>query len=154
MAANEPLVSIITATYNWSSVLRYAIRSVRNQTLTNFEMLVMGDGCTDDSGEVVASFNDPRIQWHNAPANSGNQSAPNMAGLALARGRYVAYLGHDDIWHPSHLQTLVDGLETSGADFAFTLTEAVGPPGTGIRACGVFRPAGSTSRARKFRPRR
>jgi glycosyltransferase involved in cell wall biosynthesis len=51
-----PLISVITATYNWSSVLRYAIQSVLWQTLQDFEMLIIGDRCTDDSAEVVASL--------------------------------------------------------------------------------------------------
>ena len=94
MSSPAPLVSVITATYNWSSVLRYAIQSVLRQTCQDFEMIVVGDGCTDDSAEVVASFDDPRLRWHNLPHNTGHQSAPNNAGLELARGRYVAYLGH------------------------------------------------------------
>ena len=131
--APPPVVSVIIATYNWSSVLRYAIQSVLWQTLQDFELLVIGDACTDDSAEIVASFADPRVRWHNLPQNSGNQSAPNNAGLQLARGRYVAYLGHDDLWHPSHLATLVAALNQNGADFGVTLTEVVGPPGSGIR---------------------
>jgi Glycosyl transferase family 2 len=110
-----PLITVITATYNWSSVLRYAIRSVLWQTLQDFEMLVIGDGCTDDSAEVVASFHDRRLRWHNLPENSGHQSVPNNTGLAMARGKYVAYLGHDDLWHPTHLANLVNEL-------------AIGPP--------------------------
>ena len=55
-ALTTPLVTVITATYNWSSVLRYAIQSVLWQTFADLEMLVIGDGCTDDSGEVVSSF--------------------------------------------------------------------------------------------------
>jgi glycosyltransferase involved in cell wall biosynthesis len=111
-----PLISVITATYNWSSVLRYAIQSVLWQTLQDFEMLIIGDGCTDDSAEVVASFHDPRLRWHNLPENSGHQSVPNNTGLAMARGKYVAYLGHDDLWYPTHLASLVNELEKANAD--------------------------------------
>src|SRR5258707_8831106 len=70
----QPLVSVIIATYNWSTVLRMAIHSVLWQTGQNFELLVIGDGCTDDSEDVVRSFGDARIHWHNLPVNSGNQS--------------------------------------------------------------------------------
>jgi glycosyltransferase involved in cell wall biosynthesis len=100
-STTSPLISVITATYNWSSVLRYAIQSVLWQTLQGFEMLIIGDGCTDDSAEVVASFQDPRLRWHNLPENSGHQSMPNNTRLAMARGKYVAYLGHDDLWYPT-----------------------------------------------------
>jgi glycosyltransferase involved in cell wall biosynthesis len=142
-----PLVSVITATYNWSSVLRYAIQSVLWQTLQDFEMLIIGDGCTDDSAEVVASFGDPRLRWHNLPENSGHQSVPNNAGLAMARGKYVAYLGHDDLWYPTHLASLVNELEKTNADIANSLCLWIGPPGSGLRrltgatfVTGVFKP--------------
>src|SRR5450755_4047956 len=90
-ASPAPLVSVITATYNWSSVLRYAIQSVLWQSLQDFEMLVIGDGCTDDSADVVASFHDPRLRWRNLPENTGHQSIPNNTRLAMARGKYIAY---------------------------------------------------------------
>jgi glycosyltransferase involved in cell wall biosynthesis len=128
-----PLVSVITATYNWSSVLRYAIQSVLWQTLQDFEMLIIGDGCTDDSAEVVASFQDPRLRWHNLPENSGHQSVPNNTGLAMARGKYVAYLGHDDLWYPTHLASLVNELEKANADIANSVCLIIGPPGSGVR---------------------
>src|SRR5579859_6755708 len=133
-----PNVSVITATYNWSSVLRYAIQSVLWQTFQDFEYLIIGDGCTDDSAEVVASFGDPRLRWHNLEHNSGSQSLPNNAGLQQARGAYIAYLGHDDLWYPTHLESLVRELDATGADLAFAVTEWIGAPGTGLRvATGI-----------------
>lgn len=135
-AAFSPSVSVITATYNWSSVLAYALRSVLRQTFADFEMLIIGDGCTDNSEEVVASFGDPRVRWQNLATNSGHQWAPNNAGLALARGRYIAYLGHDDLWLPSHLQTLVAAMEDTRCDLAFSCAEIIGPPGSNFRTLG------------------
>jgi glycosyltransferase involved in cell wall biosynthesis len=123
-----PLVSVILATYNWTSVLRYAIRSVLWQTFTDWELLVVGDDCTDDTAEVVASFKDPRIRWHNLPENTGSQSGPNNAGLAMAVGKYVAYMHQDDLWLPDHLAVLVDALEKGDAVLAHTLALEVGPP--------------------------
>ena len=72
---------------------------------------MVGDACADDSEQVVAAFGDPRIRWHNLPENCGNQYGPNNAGIAMARGRHIAYLGHDDIWLPDHLQRHVDTME-------------------------------------------
>src|ERR1043166_5723000 len=86
-----PRVSVIIATYNRSAVLRHAIASVRAQTFGDFELLVVGDGCTDDSAAAVAGFADPRIRWFNRAANSGHQSAPNNEGLRQARGELIAY---------------------------------------------------------------
>ena len=137
--AAEPLVSVIIATYNWSSALRLAIHSVLWQTQQDFEILVMGDGCTDDSEAVAQSFGDARIRWHNLPQNTGHQTAPNNAGLGLARGRYIAYLGHDDIWHPDHLRTLVQAISRAKADFASSLVQMIGPQGSNFReVAGIY----------------
>jgi glycosyltransferase involved in cell wall biosynthesis len=130
---DDPKVTVITATYNWSSVLRYAIQSVQWQTFQDWELWVIGDACTDDSGEVVASFNDPRLHWYNRVENSGSQSLPNNDGLARARGKYIAYLGHDDLWYPTHLEMLVQSLEQADADLAYAVTELIGPVGSGLR---------------------
>jgi len=127
-----PRVTVIIATYNWSTVLPYSIGSVLQQTLTDFELLVVGDGCTDDSESVVAGFADPRVRWINLPANSGHQSAPNNEGLRQARGEFIAYLGHDDLWLPHHLAALLEGLGTDN-DLAFSLLAFVGPEGKFLR---------------------
>jgi glycosyltransferase involved in cell wall biosynthesis len=140
--AEPPLVSVVTATYNWSEVLRWAIRSVRGQDYPRWELIVVGDCCTDDSEEVVVSFGDPRIRWHNRDANAGSQSLPNNDGIALARGELVAYLGHDDLWAPDHLARLVATQRRAGADVAFSLAEVIGPPGSGVRTISGLRPGG------------
>lgn len=134
-----PLVSVVIATYNWSSVLRHAIASALAQTYPEIEVIVVGDGCTDDTDEVVASFDDPRVRWLPLPRNSGSQSAPNNAGIEAARGEIVAYLGHDDLWLPDHLVRLVDVLE-SGRSLATAVTLALGPPGSRHRALAGHRP--------------
>jgi glycosyltransferase involved in cell wall biosynthesis len=130
---STPRVSVILPTYNWSEALRFSIRSVLRQTLRDFELLVIGDACTDDSAEVTASFGDPRVRWHNLPQNSGSQAGPNNAGLEMARGDYIAYLGHDDLWDPIHLESLVEALDRTGADLAYAVAILYGPPGSGIR---------------------
>jgi glycosyltransferase involved in cell wall biosynthesis len=126
--ARRPRVTVVIATYNWSSVLPYAIGSVLRQTLTDLELLVVGDGCTDDSAETVAHFVDPRVRWINLAANTGHQSGPNNEGLRQGRGELVAYLGHDDLWLPHHLALLVAALD-AGADVACGVTEIVRPGG-------------------------
>jgi len=130
--ADEPLVTVIIATYNWSSVLRFAIASVLEQQYRNIEVLVVGDGCTDDSADVVASFADPRVRWINLAHNSGSQSVPNNTGLSLAAGEYVAYLGHDDLWRPSHLSYLVDSMRRTNAAIVSAVCLAKGPAGSGL----------------------
>jgi glycosyltransferase involved in cell wall biosynthesis len=126
MTQGTPRVTVIIATYNWSSVLPYSIGSVLGQTFTDFELLVVGDGCSDDSRQVVGAIGDPRLRWIGLPTNSGHQSAPNNEGLRQARGELIAYLGHDDLWLPHHLQLLVARID-QGADLACGMIELVGP---------------------------
>ena len=114
----DPSVTVIIPTFNWSSVLPYSIGSVQRQTFTDFEVLVVGDGCTDDSEAVVGRMGDPRVKWINLPTNTGHQSEPNNEGLRQARGQFIAYLGHDDLWLPHHLSCLISALK-QGADLAY-----------------------------------
>jgi Glycosyl transferase family 2 len=136
-----PRISVVIATYNWGAALRPTLQSALAQTEGDFELLVIGDGCTDDSADVVASFADERVHWHNLPANFGCQSGPNNEGVARARAPLVAYLGQDDLWHPEHLQTLADVLERSAADLAYSVALLYGPPGSGLRSLTGLVPA-------------
>jgi len=133
MRARTP-ISVILSTYNWSSALRCALRSVQLQTLADFEVLVIGDGCTDDSRQVVDSFQDARFKWNNLPRNYGSQWAPNNRGLELAEGVWVAYLGQDDIWHPRHLEACLATAAQKQADLVASVAIMYGPPGSGFRA--------------------
>ncbi len=138
----SPRVTVIIPTYNWSSVLPYSIGSVLRQGFTDFELLVVGDGCSDDSAEVVGTIGDARLRWVNLPVNDGHQSAPNNEGLRQARGEIVAYLGHDDLWLPHHLELMVAAID-GGADVAYSLVHMIGAGGE------ILPPAGETAR---FRP--
>jgi glycosyltransferase involved in cell wall biosynthesis len=135
-----PLVSVVIATYNWSSVLRHAVRSALWQTYPALEVIVVGDACTDDSEAVVRSFGDTRVRWDNRSENSGNQAAPNNRGIELARGEYIAYLGHDDLWLPTHLAQLMATVERTGAGLAVATLVAIGPPGSNVRSLAGHRP--------------
>ena len=86
MASATPRVTVIMATWNWCEVLPFSIGSALLQTFGDFELLVVGDGCTDQSERVVAAVGDPRVRWINLPRNTGHQSAPNE-GLRQARGQ-------------------------------------------------------------------
>lgn len=132
-----PLVTVIIATFNRARMLRCAIRSALAQELSDIEVLVIGDRCTDDSAEVVAAFADPRVRWLNRTENCGSQWGPNNDGIALARAAYIAFLGHDDLWFPWHLTTLLPLLhaaDNAGADLAHPLVGFFAPD----RLVGVF----------------
>lgn len=125
--SRQPVVSIIIATFNRSNVLAIAIDSVRAQTFPDWELLVIGDACTDDTADVVARSGDPRIRFHNLPNNVGEQSGPNNEGMRQARGKYLAFLNHDDFWLPDHLEKAVEMLERTDADLVFALTSVAEP---------------------------
>ncbi|MDP1867432.1 MAG: glycosyltransferase family A protein [Bradyrhizobium sp.] len=147
----SPRVTVIIPTYNRSAVLRYAISSVLAQTMPEFELIVVGDACTDDSEQVVKAISDPRVKWINLPVNVGHQAGPNNRGLQEARGEFIAYLGHDDLWLGHHLQCTIDALKRTGADVAHSLLMSVSPgevvglpvmplPGVGSApSCSVYR---------------
>ena len=134
MAARSPapLVTVIIATFNSSALLNLALGSLLDQDLGDFEAWVVGDACTDDSAEVVASYQDSRLHWLNLLHNSGSQAAPNNEGLGRARGRYIAYLGHDDLWFPWHLSGLVRFIEETQADLVHSLSAVIGPNGADL----------------------
>lgn len=129
MSEREATVSVIIPTFNSSGTLRLALQTVLWQDLTDFEVWVVGDGCTDDSENVVASFGDDRLHWVNLSSNSGGPSLPRDEGLRRAKGRFIAYLGHDDLWFPWHLSELVDCIETGNSDFVYSLGAIIGPDG-------------------------
>jgi glycosyltransferase involved in cell wall biosynthesis len=104
-------VTVVMATYNWATVLPFSIGSVLDQTFTDFELVVVGDGCTDESADVVEAVGDRRVRWHNLRANTGHQAGPNNEGIAMANSGVIAYLGHDDLWLPRHLELLLGAID-------------------------------------------
>lgn len=133
-----PLVSIVCATYNRSDVLGFALGSVLAQTSSDWELLVVGDACTDDTAAVVASFADDRITFHNRAVNHGEQSATNNDGVAMAHGELLAFLNHDDVWMPDHLERCIAHLDQApagrGADLVFGGYATVFADGTAWRS--------------------
>lgn len=100
----RPRVSIIMPTHNRAKMLKKAIKSVLAQRFKNFELIIINDGSTDSTKEVVKSFKDPRIVYLEKK-NKGPASARNF-GLLKTKGRYISYLDDDDIYYPQHLRVL------------------------------------------------
>ncbi len=150
--SSTPLVSIVLATYNRCAILSHAIDSVRRSTLEDWELIVVGDCCTDETAAVVASFGDPRITFTNLERNVGEQSGPNNEGVRRARGRYLAFLNHDDLYFRDHLEVAVAHLERTGSDFVWAPTILVMPVAAdgkwAMRVIGVT--AGETYDPRTF----
>jgi glycosyltransferase involved in cell wall biosynthesis len=121
---------VIIATYNRPRVLAAAVDSVLQQTYDDWELIVVGDACDSDTGELIASYRDPRLRYLNLPVNYGEQSGPNNLGIAEARGRYIAFLNHDDMWFPDHLAACTGWLEANQADIVLARSAIVRPART------------------------
>ena len=104
------MVSVIMRTRNRTEAIRESVQSVLDQSLQDFELIIVNDGGTEVIGEIVSSFNSPKICYSMLNENQGPSGAMN-AGLANARGRYISYLDDDDVFYPNHLENLVSFLE-------------------------------------------
>ena len=105
-----PLVSVILPVWNRADLVVEAIKSVQLQIYTNWELIVVDDGSTDQSGEKIAQFlEDKRIQYLRIP-HQGVSAARNV-GLANSRGDLIAYLDSDDLWYPAFLARMVEAFE-------------------------------------------
>lgn len=102
----SPTVSVIIPTYNRAHVLGRSIQSVLNQTYQDFELIVVDDGSSDNTEEVVRNFNDIRIKYIRHDKNRGLSAARNT-GIKAARGQYIALNDDDDEWLPHHLEKSV-----------------------------------------------
>lgn len=103
----KPHFSIIIPTYNRAKRLNRALGSVSAQIFTDFEVLIMDDGSTDDTKTVVESFQDPRFRYEWAP-NSGGPATPRNRGIDAASADWICFLDADDWWTADKLQVCFD----------------------------------------------
>jgi glycosyltransferase involved in cell wall biosynthesis len=104
-------VSVIIPAYNAEKTVRESIQSVLEQTFKNLEVIVVNDGSTDRTLEIVSSLKDSRITIISSK-NSGPSAARNL-GIKYACGQYVSFLDSDDLWLPSKLEDQLNILKTS-----------------------------------------
>ncbi|MCM1173595.1 MAG: glycosyltransferase family 2 protein [Blautia sp.] len=96
-------VSVIIPTYNRADVLKTSIQSVLQQTYSDFELLIVDDGSTDNTNMMVESLNDARIRYLRMPQNRGVAAARNE-GIRQAEYSYIAFQDSDDYWKPEKLE--------------------------------------------------
>jgi len=108
--AESPKISIITPTYNRAHLLPRAWASLKAQTFSDFEWIVVDDGSTDETESVVASFNDPRIRYIKLPKNRGVNAARNR-GIEASRAPYLVFLDSDDEMVPEALEEMLKAWE-------------------------------------------
>jgi len=117
-------VSIVTPVYNSADFIANTIQSVLNQTYSNWEMILADDVSTDDSVEIIKSFNDERIKLIRLSKNSGPAVARNKA-IESATGRFIAFLDSDDVWLPDKLKNQLNFMITTDAAVTHTAYEAI-----------------------------
>lgn len=126
MSTDKPLVSIIMPTYNSERFVSEAIKSVQTQDYKNWELLITDDCSTDSTTEIIRKFAmaDSRIKLYELSQNSGAAVARNNS-LALANGKYIAFLDSDDFWFKNKLEIQLNFMRGNNAAFTFTSYETV-----------------------------
>lgn len=117
----DDLVSIVMPVYNGEDFIEDAVRSVQNQTVSNWELLISDDCSSDDSLEIATAFErtDPRIRVIKTGSRSGPAAARNRA-IRLSAGRWIAFLDCDDAWHPEKLASTLRFMARKNLALAFT----------------------------------
>jgi len=122
--AESPLVSVVLPVYNGAVTISRTIDSVLGQSHQHFELLIINDGSTDSTPEMLAQFDDPRIAVHSFE-NRGLAASRNR-GIRLARGEYVAFIDADDLWKPRKLEKQIAALQGNPeAGLAYSLTDCI-----------------------------
>lgn len=109
---SPPLVSVVIPTYNAEKYIESAINSVQVQSLKNIEIIIINDGSTDNSEEIIDSLklSDPRISLY-TQKNSGKPAIARNVGCARAKGKYISFMDSDDIMLPGKLEAQVNAFD-------------------------------------------
>lgn len=111
----KPQISVVMPAYNHEAYVAEAIQSVLSQTLQNFELIIVNDGSTDRTENVILGFDDARIRYL-SQSNQGAHHALNR-GISLAQGDYIAIINSDDVFIENRLEILLDTLQRGKLDF-------------------------------------
>lgn len=111
------MISVIVPTYNRASTIKKSLDSVLNQTFRDLELIVIDDGSTDNTKDIIDSYTDTRIKYV-YQKNAGACVARNL-GINCANGELIAFQDSDDFWHPKKLEKQISAMSNSGADIVF-----------------------------------
>ncbi len=124
----HPKISVIIAAYNSEKTIRQTIESVLKQTFNDFELIIINDGSTDSTLEVILQFQDSRIKVFSFENAGGNVS--RNRGLERASGEFVSFLDADDIWTPDKLESQLHALQANPqAAVAYSWTDYIDEQG-------------------------
>ncbi len=119
-----PTISVIIPAYNAEKTIKETVDSVLNQTFEDFEVIIINDGSTDTTGEIVSQIPDPRIKVFSY-LNSGASTSRNR-GFAQTSGEYIAFLDADDLWTSDKLEAQLVALKTNPqADIAYSWSDCI-----------------------------
>ena len=117
-----PLVSVVIPVFNGEKTIRETIESVLNQTLTDFELVVINDGSQDGTLDIVERIPDSRIKVFSYP-NAGQSTSRNR-GIEIAKGDYISFIDADDLWTPDKLEAQLQALQANPkAGVAYSWTD-------------------------------
>jgi hypothetical protein len=140
----DPLISVNIGTYNRAAILvERTIPSILAQTYQNFEIVIVGDCCTDDTASRVAALNDPRIRFINLPQRGPYPDDPTLlwyvagtgpmnCALEESRGLWIAHLDDDDVWKPQHLEHLLRHAQHHDCEVVWSKMSSEKTPGEWI----------------------
>ncbi|HYO21245.1 MAG TPA: glycosyltransferase family 2 protein [Flavisolibacter sp.] len=147
-----PRISVILPVYNAQKYLREAIDSILAQTFADFELLLINDGSTDGSEEVIRSYSDPRIIYIKNEENSGLINTLNK-GIELAKGDYIARMDGDDVALPERLEKQVSHLEKNNIALLATTYHSIDKDGNLLPAWPTDRATITPEQIKKTLPR-
>lgn len=128
LASSDPRVSVVITCYNYAHYLSQSIDSVLSQTCQDYEIIVVNDGSTDNTDEIISRFlSDPRVQYI-SQANIGQAKAKNV-GIKHSRGEYIAFLDADDYWHREKLQKQLPLFSNEKVGVVYSKTQHVDESG-------------------------
>jgi len=131
-------VSVITPSFNSSAFIKHCIGSVLSQTYSSWEMIIVDDGSTDNSVDIIRTLavGDSRVKLLRLETNGGPAIARN-AGIRAARGRFIAFLDSDDLWCPEKLERQIRFMREGGHLLTYSyyerITQAGVPTGDVVR---------------------
>ncbi|MFM6356259.1 MAG: glycosyltransferase [Planktothrix sp.] len=104
-----PVISVIIPVYNGEKTIRETVNSVLDQTFSDFELIIINDGSTDATLDIISSINDPRLKVFSYP--NGNQAVSRNRGISHANSEYIGFIDADDLWTPDKLEAQYKALQ-------------------------------------------
>jgi glycosyltransferase involved in cell wall biosynthesis len=127
----RPLVSIVVPTYNRLEWLPIAVRSIQEQTLRDWELILIDDGSTDETAQWARGLNEPRLRYVRRD-HAGRIAAVRNAAVRASRGDWIAFLDSDDRWMPDKLTRQIARLQQTEAQWCYTKYRMITTVGSAV----------------------